>query len=149
MPRIDFTFTAGALDADAKAELPGKLAAALLRAERAPDTEFFRSISWTHVHELPADSVHTADGPAEKPQFIVEVTTPEGALSDRRRAEMVTEATELVVEAAGLAPEDAINVWVMCREINEGSWGAAGNVIKFEELAAAAKAEREKAEAPA
>ena len=149
MPKIDFTYTAGALDATAKAELPGKLAAALLRAERAPDTEFFRSISWTHVHELPADAVHTADGQSEKPQFVLEVTTPQGALSDRRRAEMVKEATDLVVEAAGLAPEDSLNVWVLHREINEGSWGAAGNVIQFEQLKAAALAEREKAEAPA
>ena len=54
------------------------------------------------MHELPADAVHTADGQAEKPQFIVEVTMPEGALSDRRRGEMVGEATELIVEAAGL-----------------------------------------------
>jgi phenylpyruvate tautomerase PptA (4-oxalocrotonate tautomerase family) len=143
MPKIDLTYPAGALDADAKAELPGKLAAALLRAERAPDTEFFRSISWTHVHELPADAVHTADGQAEKPQFIVEVTTPEGALSDRRRGEMAADATDLIVEAAGLAEEDKLNVWVLMREINEGSWAAAGNVIQFEQLKAAAKAQRE------
>jgi hypothetical protein len=40
-------------------------------------------------------------------------------------------------------------VWVLHREINEGSWGAAGNVIQFEQLKAAALAERDKAEAPA
>ena len=56
MPKIDLTFSAGALPDDAKRELPGQLGAALIRWEGAPDTEFFRSIAWTHVHELPAEA---------------------------------------------------------------------------------------------
>jgi enoyl-CoA hydratase/carnithine racemase/phenylpyruvate tautomerase PptA (4-oxalocrotonate tautomerase family) len=103
MPKIDFTFTAGSLDDEAKQTLPGQLAAALLRWEGAPDTAFFRSISWTHVHELPAGAVHTADGVAEQSQFIVDVSVPQGALSDRRKAGLVEEATSLVRAAAGSA----------------------------------------------
>ena len=57
MPMMELTIPEGALSDDAKAKLPGEMAACLLRSERAPDTEFFRSISWTHVHELPADAI--------------------------------------------------------------------------------------------
>jgi phenylpyruvate tautomerase PptA (4-oxalocrotonate tautomerase family) len=145
MPLLDLTFPEGTLSDDAKRELPGKMAEALLRAERAPDTEFFRRISWTHLHELPAGAQHTADGPATEGQIIVQATTPQGALSDRRRAELVSDITDLVLEATGWGDDDRLRVWVLCREIDEGSWGAGGGVIQFEQLRAAAKAEKEQA----
>jgi phenylpyruvate tautomerase PptA (4-oxalocrotonate tautomerase family) len=40
-------------------------------------------------------------------------------------------------------------VWVLIHEVPEGNWGAAGQIVRFEQLRAAAKAEREKAEAGA
>src|SRR3954464_6155652 len=132
MPKIDLTFSAGALSPEARAELPAKLAATLLKWEKAPDTEFFRSISWTHVHELAADSTHDANGPDAPPHFVLDVTTPQGALSDRRRAEMTREMTEQVLDAAGLPPEDGMRVWILMHEIPEGSWGAGRAVVRFE-----------------
>jgi hypothetical protein len=89
MPKIDLTLPDDALSPEARASLPGELAAALLRWEGAPDSHFFRSISWTHLHELPADAIHTAEGQATEPHAIVEVTTPQGALNERRRAGLV------------------------------------------------------------
>ncbi len=149
MPKLDITFPAGALGDDAKRELPAALGAALLRWEGAPDTEFFRSITWAHVHELPADAVFTADGQAETSHFVVDVTVPQGALSERRKGGLVEEASKLVREAAGLAEDDGIRVWVLIHEVAEGNWGAAGQIVRFEALREAARAEREKAEAPA
>jgi phenylpyruvate tautomerase PptA (4-oxalocrotonate tautomerase family) len=149
VPRVELTFPAGALSDSAKRDLPQQLAEAMLRWEGAPDTEFFRSISWVHVHELPAGAVFTADGPAELSQFVVDVTVPEGGLSDRRRAGLVEEFTKLVREAAGLSEEEAIRVWVLVHEVPEGHWGAAGQIVRFEQLREAAKAEREKAGTPA
>jgi phenylpyruvate tautomerase PptA (4-oxalocrotonate tautomerase family) len=146
MPKVDLTFPAGALSDDAKRELPRELAAAMLRWEGAPDTEFFRSITWTHVHELPAEAVHTADGPAELSQFVVDATVPAGALSDRRKGGLVEEFSKLVRDAAGLTDEEGVRVWVLIHEVPEGNWGAAGQIVQFEQLRAAAKAEREKAE---
>jgi len=145
MPMMELTIPQGALSDDAKAKLPGEMAACLLRWEKAPDTEFFRSISWTHVHELPAEAIHTADGVAELPQAVVKVTTPQGALSDRRRGELTKELTQMILEATGWDEEAALRIWILNREIDEGSWGAGGNIIRFEELKAAAKAEREEA----
>lgn len=148
MPMIDVTYPEGALEPEAREKLVDDLTTALLRAERAPDTDFFRSVTWVYLHELPAHAVNAAGRPVAEPNFRVEVTTPEGALSDRRRAEMVESGTAAVLEAAGLGQEDAMRVWILMREIDEGSWGAAGQVVQFKQLVEAAKAEREKAKEP-
>ena len=147
MPVFEITYPKGALEPEARAELLEGLTTALLRAERAPDTEFFRSVTWSYVHELPADSVLAAGKPVEQPTFKIDVTTPQGALSDRRREELVTEATRLVREAAGIPDEEALRVWVLMHEVAEGSWGAGGQVIRFEQLRQVAKSQREETEA--
>jgi phenylpyruvate tautomerase PptA (4-oxalocrotonate tautomerase family) len=142
LPKLDLTITAGSLTDDAKQELSRELGATILRWEGAPDTEFFRSITWVHVHELPAEAIQTPDGVAE-PHAIVEATVPQGALSDRRKAGLVEDATKLVLDATGWGPEAGVRVWVMIRDVPDGNWGAAGQVVQFEQLREAAKAERE------
>jgi hypothetical protein len=42
----------------------------------------------------------------------VDVTVPQGALSERRTAGLVEEATRTVLEAAGLSRAEALRVWV-------------------------------------
>jgi phenylpyruvate tautomerase PptA (4-oxalocrotonate tautomerase family) len=145
MPLLEVTVPEGALDDEAKRELPPKLAAKLLEWEGAPDTAFFRSISWAHVNELPAETMHTADGLPADPHAIVFVTTPQGALSERRRAGLVEDVTKLMLEATGWGAEAGLRVWVLCREIEEGSWAANGQIVRFEQLRAAANAESERA----
>ena len=77
MPRLDLTLPADTLTDEGKQELLRDLGATLLRAEGAPNTEFFRSITWTHLHELPAEAIQTPDGVAE-PHAIIDVSVPEG-----------------------------------------------------------------------
>jgi phenylpyruvate tautomerase PptA (4-oxalocrotonate tautomerase family) len=89
--------------------------------------------------------VHAAGQPVEQPTFKIDVTTPEGALSDRRRKELVEAATALVREAAGIAEEDALRVWVLMHEVAEGSWGAGGQVIQFQQLREIAASQQEEA----
>jgi phenylpyruvate tautomerase PptA (4-oxalocrotonate tautomerase family) len=146
VPMIDVTYPEGALTPTQRGELAEELTTALLRAERAPDTEFFRGVTWTYIHELPEGTVLAAGRPVAEPTFRIEVTTPEGALSDRRRAELVAAATQVVRDLAGIEESDALRIWVICHEVPEGRWGAAGQVIQFQQLAAAAKHEREQAE---
>ena len=141
MPRLDLTITEGALSEEARGELPGRLAATLLNWEGAPDTEFFRSISWAHLHELPAETIQTPDGVAA-PHAIVDVTVPEGALSERRRAGLIEDATKQVLESTGWGDEAAVRVWVIVNEVPDGFWGAGGQIIRFAQLREAAKAER-------
>ena len=142
MPIMDVTYPAGALTPDARDSLIEELTGVLLRAERAPDTEFFRSVTWVFVHELPAEHVYTAGRPATAPIFRIDTTTPQGALSDRRREELVTNATEVVKRIADVPDEELLRIFVLCHEVDEGSWGAAGNVVRFEALRETAAAER-------
>jgi phenylpyruvate tautomerase PptA (4-oxalocrotonate tautomerase family) len=148
MPKLDLTIPADVLSDESKQELPREMGAALLRWEGAPDTAFFRSITWAHLRELPAEAIQTPDGVAE-PHAVVDVTVPDGALSERRKAGLVEEMTKLVLEATGWGDDAGIRVWVLVHEIPEGSWGAAGQIVRFEQLREAAKAEREKSEVPA
>ena len=53
MPKLDLTIPAEALSDGDQQELARELGATLLRWEGAPDTEFFRSITWAHVHAAP------------------------------------------------------------------------------------------------
>src|SRR5262245_20949835 len=133
MPVFEVTYPEGALSADARAKLMEDLTTALLRAERAPDTEFFRNVTWSYVHELPAGAVNAAGRPVEAPTFKIDVTTPQGALSDRRREELVAEATSVVREAAGIAEEDALRGSVLMHEVAEGSWVAGVQVMRVQQ----------------
>jgi phenylpyruvate tautomerase PptA (4-oxalocrotonate tautomerase family) len=145
VPVFELTYPEGALEPDARAQLVDDLTTALLRAERAPETQFFRDITWSYLHELPAGSVLAAGRPVDqRPTFKLDVTTPEGALSDRRRAELVGAATKLIREAAGIAEDDTLQrVWVLMHEVTDGQWGAGGEVIRFEKLRELARAEQE------
>jgi phenylpyruvate tautomerase PptA (4-oxalocrotonate tautomerase family) len=142
MPRLDLTIPADTLPDDAKGELLRDLGAALLRAEGAPDTEFFRSITWAHLHELSAQAMQTPDGVAE-PHAVIDVSVPSGALNDKRKARLVEDTTRLVLEATGWGDDAGIRVWTLIRDVPEGNWGAAGQIVRFEQLREAAKAERE------
>jgi phenylpyruvate tautomerase PptA (4-oxalocrotonate tautomerase family) len=143
MPRLDLTITADTLTEERKPELIRELGAALLHWEGAPDTDFFRSITWTHLHELPAEAIQTPDGVAE-PHAILDITVPAGALSERRKAGIVEDATKLILDAAGWGAEAGVRVWVLIHDVPDGNWGAAGQVVRFEQLRDAAKAERER-----
>ncbi len=116
----------------------------LRRAERAPETQFFRDITWVNVHELPEGTIFAAGRPVSEPTFRVQVTIPQGALSDRRKAELVSEATRVISEAAGLGEADGLRVWVLINEVPDGNWGAGGRVVTFDELKGFAAQERER-----
>jgi len=145
MPLIDLTYPAGTFDAGTRTELADELTTTLLHWEGAPDTEFFRSIAWVHVHELPGEHVYAAGRPVEEPHFKAIVTIPQGALSARRKEGLVGDFTAKIKEKAAVGDEANIRIWVLINEVPEGDWGAAGAIVKFEDLRAAAKAEREQA----
>jgi phenylpyruvate tautomerase PptA (4-oxalocrotonate tautomerase family) len=142
MPKLDLTIPSDSLSAESQQELARELGATLLHWEGAPDTEFFRSITWAHVHALPAQSMQTPDGEAA-PHAVLDITVPSGALSDRRKAGLVEDASKLILDATGWGPEAGVRVWTLIHEVPDGNWGAAGQVVRFEQLREAAKAERE------
>ena len=131
MPMIDLTLPADTLAEEARADLVDQLLVALLRWEGAPEGDRSKSLAWAFVHL--ADSVVVAHSPSGRPHYRVEVATPQGALDDERRAGLVAEVTALVLAAEGTAwtPDDAFRVWVILREVAEGSWGAEGRIWRF------------------
>ncbi|MGQ4383075.1 tautomerase family protein [Streptomyces sp. SAS_270] len=140
MPSIRLTVPAGALSEQGRRSVQRDLAAVLLRWEGAPDTPFFRAQAWSYLLELPAGAQTTTEDDA--PRFLVEVTVPQGALSERRKAGLVEEVTQTVLSAAGLAADEALRVWVLVHEQPDGTWGAGGSVLRHADLVALAKGQR-------
>lgn len=140
MPMIHLTLPAGVLDQSARRDIQNTLAATLLRWEGAPDTAFFRAQAWCRVDEVPADAFAALED--ELPRFRVDVTVPEGGLSQRRKEGLIKEVTEQVLAAAGLTDTDALRVWVLVHDQPEGTWGAGGAVVRFQELKALAQSQR-------
>jgi phenylpyruvate tautomerase PptA (4-oxalocrotonate tautomerase family) len=143
MPMIELTLPAGVLSAERRRDVQKTLAATLLKWEGAPDTAFFRAQAWSRVDEWSGDAFAALED--DEPRFRLDVTVPEGGLSQRRKEGLVKEATANVLDAVGLTEADALWVWVLIHEQTEGTWGAGGNVVRFAEIAALAKAERENA----
>ncbi|MFI6011110.1 4-oxalocrotonate tautomerase family protein [Streptomyces sp. NPDC051243] len=140
MPMIRLTVPPGSLTEEGRSTVQRDLAAVLLRWEGAPGTAFFRAQAWSCLVELPEGALTTAED--EAPRFLVEVTVPQGALSERRKAGLVEEATKTVLGAAGLPSEEALRVWVLVHEQADGTWGAGGSVIRYADLVALAKGQR-------
>ena len=143
MPMIDLTYPRGALSGEARAKLLEELATRLLKAERAPDTEFFRSITWVYANEIDPEALAVGGRPGGEPRFRVQVTVPDGALSDRRKGELVEAVNEAVLEAAGLSEGDGLRVWTIVRDVPDGNWGAAGQQVRYAKLVEMAQAERD------
>ncbi|AJC53041.1 tautomerase family protein [Streptomyces sp. 769] len=140
MPTIKLTVPAGSLTDQGRESIQRDLAAVLLRWEGAPDTAFFRAQAWSYLIELPQGAQITAEDDA--PRFLVDVTVPQGALSERRKAGLVEEATATVLRAAGLTQGDALRVWVLVHEQADGTWGAGGSVVRYADLAGLAQGQR-------
>lgn len=143
MPMIHLTLPAGVLSAPARRELLKSLPKTLLKWEGAPDTPFFRAQAWCRVEEVADGGFAALED--DLPRLRVDVTVPEGGLSERRKAGLIGEVTEQILAAAGLAESDALRVWVLIREQPEGTWGAAGHIVKFKELTALAQGQCENA----
>ena len=143
MPMIDLTYPKGSLAKDARADLLDELATKLLAAERAPDTEFFRSITWVYANEVEPEDLAVGGRPGGEPRFRVQVTVPEGALSERRKGILIEGVNEAVMRAAGLPETEGLRVWTVVRDVPDGNWGAAGQQVRYQRLVEAAAAERE------
>jgi phenylpyruvate tautomerase PptA (4-oxalocrotonate tautomerase family) len=149
MPMIELTYPKGAIAPDARDGLLDELATKLLEAEKAPDTDFFRSITWVYANEIDPADLAVGGRSGGEPRFRVQVTVPDGALSDRRKGILVDSANQAVLRAAGLPESEGLRVWTLIREVPEGNWGAAGRQVRYQALVEAAAAERDKAGTPA
>jgi len=140
MPMIRLTVPSGSLTEEGRKTVQRDLAAVLLRWEGAPDTAFFRAQAWSYLVELPEGAQTTAED--DEPRFLVDVTVPQGALSERRKAGLVQDASKTVLAAAGLSEGDVLRVWVLVHEQPDGTWGAGGSVIRYADLVALAQGQK-------
>ena len=136
MPMIDVTTRAGLFSAEQQERLIADLTAAVLRWERAPDTDLFRANTAGFVHELPAPSIATAAGGRDVVR--VEVLTPAGALDRDQQDGVVAELTQLVADIAG-DPGQASRTWVLLRESADGGWGVAGRAYSVADIRGATR----------
>ena len=139
MPLIEVTYASGTMSDQARDRLTSDLPQTLLRWEGAPDTDFFREITWTYFHEMPADRIVVNGRPAApaRARYKVDVTVPEGALSERRRDGLIADVTSLVLDACEPGEREAdapMRVWVLVHEHPDGWWGAAGVSVQFAQL---------------
>ncbi|MCQ4129171.1 tautomerase family protein [Rhodococcus erythropolis] len=137
MPQIQLTVPVGALTDEGRATIQQDLARTLLKWEGAPDNDFFKALGWSYLHELPEGAQVTAAD--TEPRFRVDVTVPQFALDDDRKAGLAKEVTGLVLAAAGLGPEQALRVWVLINEQTDGTWAVGGQIFRHADLLALAK----------
>ena len=139
MPQIELTVPRGALTDAALDDLMGELTTTLLRWEGAPaDSAAAKEVSWGFVHEIaPERTYHGgANAAAEAPRYRVDVTVPQGALDDAKKAGLVGDVTKLVLAAEGTDdPAASMRVWVIVSEVPDGNWGGAGRVWRLRDIA--------------
>jgi phenylpyruvate tautomerase PptA (4-oxalocrotonate tautomerase family) len=144
MPMMDAFIPEGALSMEAELRLVAELTDILLRNEGAdPSNPVTRSIAWVFLHRPTA--VFVGGAPAPEPRYRIVVTVPEGQLDDERRAAMVSEVTDAILDAEDGAHErDAMRVWVFPTELPDGLWGAGGRINTLADIAGFALGDPEK-----
>jgi len=136
MPMIDIYASKGTF-ADPH-ELATRAAATVMRVEGVPDIPMFRENTAAFVHELPAPAISDVTGSSA--HVRVQVLTNAGALDREKQLAVVSELTNLVVEASA-DPTLVRRTWVLLTEAAPGGWGLWGHAHENDELVAAARAE--------
>jgi phenylpyruvate tautomerase PptA (4-oxalocrotonate tautomerase family) len=144
MPMLDAHIPAGALTPEAEERLLERLTDALIVNEGAdPTNERVRSIAWLFVHR--PEAVYAAGRRTSAPHYRFVASVPEGQYDPDRRAAMVRDITEAVLDAEqGAYERDPMRVWVFTPEIPDGTWGALGRTITLADIATFATGDPER-----
>lgn len=128
MPMLDVYIPDGALQPVAEAALLNRITEILVRHEGFdPADPVTRSVSWLWLHR-PA-GVYVGGALADAPRYKVVPSVPEGQLDEHKRASVIAEVTEAILDAEnGAWPRDASRIWVFPTEIPEGHWGGWGQI---------------------
>ncbi len=137
MPLIQVTAQTKTLTNAQQNDLMSRVSNAVLKAERAPtDFEGARALTWAYFTEAPEGSVYIGGENIDNPPVRIAVTTPEGALNDGTRAELVAEIGEIVDDIVG-GFEGRLNHWALLYEVAEGSWAGDGQIFPLAGIKAA------------
>ncbi|GAB2722314.1 tautomerase family protein [Nocardia thraciensis] len=139
MPFVELFVPKGSLDQERREQIGSRLVSEVMLAEGAPDTEAARSISWLVVNEIDAWFVGGRQLPAgEKPKYVVRVGVPAGSMNDDKRRDIVRRVTRVLADADADPARftEAATAWVHINEVPEGNWGARGEIVRIEDIAA-------------
>jgi phenylpyruvate tautomerase PptA (4-oxalocrotonate tautomerase family) len=128
MPLIQVTAPQGVLNNTEQDALMSRLSDAVLRSETSsPDDPAAQSLVWAYYLEQATGSIYVGGATSESSPLTISVTTPAGALNDERRKILVEEIGSIVDDLVG--PFDGKpNHWALLYELDEGSWGAGGQI---------------------
>lgn len=136
MPYLQIIAAQDTLDKTGQDALISRVSNAILKAERAEiDDPAAQSLVWAHFLALPQSAVYVGGEVIDEPPLRIAVTTPEGALTDRTREELVSEIGDIVNDIVGPF-EGRLNHWAMLYEVEDGNWGA-GQVLRLPDIQAA------------
>ena len=137
MPLIQVSAPEGILNRTEQDKMMSRLSDAVLRSETAsPDDPAAQSLVWAYYREQAADTTYVGGVRSESAPLTIAVTTPEGALNDERRSLLVAEIAAIVDDLVGPF-EGKPNHWAMLYELDEGSWGAGGQIARLADIQSA------------
>ncbi|WP_109478233.1 tautomerase family protein [Paraburkholderia sp. C35] len=136
LPLIDLTLPKGAFSRSQLQALEKELLDIVLRWERADSTAHAKEISWIYAHEVEVMHALVGDSVPGKPHYRVDVAVPAGTMDEHHRAGLIYETTRAVLTADGspFTDADAMRVWVILREVDEGSWGMGGRALGCKDI---------------
>ncbi|MEV6099858.1 hypothetical protein [Nocardia sp. NPDC051981] len=128
MPMLDVYIPEGTFTAEREAALMNRITEILIRHEGFDPTDpVTRSVSWVFLHRPAA--VYVGGALADMPRYKVVPSVPEGQLDTAKRAGVIAEVTDAILDAEdGAWPRDPGRIWVFPTEIPEGHWGGFGEV---------------------
>jgi phenylpyruvate tautomerase PptA (4-oxalocrotonate tautomerase family) len=136
MPYLQIIAPQGLLDKAAQGALVSRVSDAILKAERADTHDAAaQSLVWAHFVDLPQDAIYVGGKLIEQPPLRIAVHTPEGALTDITRGELVSAIGQIVDDLIG-PMEGRLNHWAMLYEVTDGNWGA-GQVLRLPDIQSA------------
>jgi phenylpyruvate tautomerase PptA (4-oxalocrotonate tautomerase family) len=137
MPLIQVTAPQNALNKPQQDALMSRISNAVLTAEGAPLADpGAQSLVWAYYQELPVSKIYVGGENLGQPPFRIDVTTPQGALTDAARNALVKALGDIVDDIVG-PYEGRLNHWAMLYEVNEGSWAGGGQVFPLAGIQAA------------
>ena len=134
MPMLDVYIPEGTFAADRETALINQITEILIRHEGFdPADPTTRSVSWAFLHRPAA--VYVGGAPADAPRYKAVPSVPEGQLDAGKRADVVREVTEAILDAEdGAWPRDRGRIWVFPTDVPEGHWGGFGKISPLKRI---------------
>jgi phenylpyruvate tautomerase PptA (4-oxalocrotonate tautomerase family) len=137
MPLVQVTAPQNALNKPQQDALMSRISNAVLTAEGAPLADpGAQSLVWAYYQELPVSKIYVGGENLGQPPFRIDVTTPQGALTEAARNALVNALGDIVDDIVG-PYEGRLNHWAMLYEVDEGSWAGGGQVFPLAGIQAA------------